>query len=110
MNEYNKRYVVELFATQTEVSVRRFVVEIPTDCSKGEIKSLGSETLDRLVTENGSDAAWEFHEYESDFEIQTDVRVGQATDLSADVELISVDGEENLVAFDNIFVEPTHVN
>jgi len=91
------KYVVELFATQTEVSVRRLVVEIPADCTESEIESLGSETLDRLVTENGSDAAWEFQEYQSDFEIQTDIRIGQATDLPADVELISVDGEENLV-------------
>lgn len=41
---------------------------------------------------------WEFHGYESDFEIQTDVRIGQ-TDLSADVEL-AFDDEENLVAVD----------
>jgi hypothetical protein len=99
MNLEKRNVVVELFATQTEISVRRFVVEIPTDCSEGEIKSLGSEALDRLVTENGSEAAWEFQEYESDFEIQTDVRVGQATDLSADIEL-TFDDEEYLVAVD----------
>ena len=99
MNLEKRNVLVEIFATQTEVSVRRFVVEIPTDCSEGEIESLGSETLDRLVTENGSDAAWEFQEYESDFEIQADIKIGQATNLSADVEL-TFDDEEILVAAD----------
>ena len=97
MNLEKRNVVVELFATQTEVSVRRFLVEIPADCSEGEIESLGSETLDRLVTENGSDAAWEFQEYESDFEIQADMKIGQTTDLSADIEL-AFDDEATLVA------------
>ena len=97
MIEEKKKILVELFGTETSVSRKLIVVELPCDCSNEEIKELGGELLDELATESGGDAEWTFTCYEDDFEVRTDVEIGMATELTPDVEL-RFDEAKGLVA------------
>jgi len=93
MNEEKKKVIVKLAASQTEFSQRLIVVELPASCSVDDIESVGSQFLDQLATESGSDSKWEFESYDYDLEIRPEIEVGPDTDLPPDVVLHLDDGD-----------------